>query len=203
MAIYKEQTKFTLLSGAEVAVVGWHWESGVDAATLAAAIDARIASLWTGWKDEFHSSVSMTQRDLFEYNLGTGALVSTTPLALPSGTAGTLSGNPLPPQLTTAISLRTAQPGPRGRGRFYLPAGSTAILAADGLIPLVTRQDLVDSFAGYVGLIESDVADTQLSVWSKTHADAHDVTLVQAGSVWDTQRRRRSGLPESRYSVAV
>lgn len=201
---YREQTKFTLLSGAEVAVVGWCYTGLVaTAAQVKTAADANIGALWTGIRDVFHSSVSMVERELQTYDTSSGALQDVISLALPASLPGTLAGNPLPPQLTGAVSLRSATPGPKGRGRFYLPFGSTSILAADGLIPLVTRQDIVDNLQTYWTAVQSSAGSPNLVVWSRTHGVMHDVTRIQMGSVWDTQRRRRSNLPESRYSVSI
>lgn len=203
MPLFREQTKFTVLGGAEQAIVGWHWSSADDLATAVAVIDGDIGVLWAGWRTVFHSSTTMVERTLFEYNAATGALVGSAPLDLPASPSGSLAGQPLPAQVAVGISLRTGTPGPKGRGRFYLPACSSSILASDGRVPLVTRETLVDEFAAYIGSVTATLAGGLSVVYSRTHHQAYPVTSVQGGDVWDTQRRRRNNLPESRYSVAV
>jgi hypothetical protein len=201
---FREQTKFTILNGAEVAVVGWCWSGfTATAAQVKTAADANIGALWTGIRDVIHSTVNVSERELQTYDTSTGLLQDVISLNLPASTAGTLAGNALPPQLASVVSLRSATPGPKGRGRFYLPIGSTSILAADGLIPLVTRQDVIDNFKTYFNAVSAATGTPALVVWSRVHGVMAPVTRIQMGSVWDTQRRRRSSLPESRYTVTL
>jgi hypothetical protein len=108
------------------------------------------------------------------------------------------------------LSLRTATPGPTGRGRLYWPAlGATlssafvmttptpAQAAADAKAFLKEVGDAMNAYYASVSAAKTVVA----SVRSVKNHTSRDITSIQVGSVLDTQRRRRKSLPESYASV--
>ena len=115
------------------------------------------------------------------------------------------------PQDSMVLSLRTATPGARGRGRMYWPAlagalnasfqltSPTPAAAAAGaktwLQAINTAMDGV-----YIGM--ASALRVALSVRSGTDHVCRNVTSIQVGSILDTQRRRRDTLPESYANVA-
>jgi hypothetical protein len=114
------------------------------------------------------------------------------------------------PQDSLVLSLRTATPGPTGRGRLYWPAlGATlssafvmttptpAQAAADAKAFLKEVGDAMNAYYASVSAAKTVVA----SVRSVKNHTSRDITSIQVGSVLDTQRRRRKSLPESYASV--
>lgn len=105
------------------------------------------------------------------------------------------------PQASLVISLRTALPRGRGHaGRIYPPpqvhpVGADGRVAASSLnTSLTTWKSFFDSLITAVG--------GRLVVASSLASTFQPVTTIRAGRVYDTQRRRRSSLPEE-YSTTT
>lgn len=199
-SIYREVTTYTTVAGAELAQVGWHWDTAASPLDLQGAIDEHFASLWTAWKPNQVNNLTISERELQIRDLATGALTGTLPLSVPAPAAGTAEQFPLPPQCAAVMSLRTDLPGPSGRGRFYMPGLGNTMLTSLGRLTDAIRNSFVTSYVNYVDLVQAEILDLHLSVYSKVRGDGEDVTKVDMGNVIDTQRRRRSELVESRYS---
>lgn len=127
----------------------------------------------------------------------------------PSPLPGGGSGNQMPNQVTLVVSTTTGlSRGPAHRGRFYLPLPAVQLGGADGRIQLQNAVDVANSAAQFV----MEVADTPgldllqplkaVVMSRKVGAPAtHVITGVEVGRVLDTQRRRRSELPEDYQSA--
>lgn len=201
--IYREVTTFTTVAGAEIAQIGWHWDTAASPADLKEAIDDHFPTLWTGWKPNQVNNLTVSERELQIRDLATGALVGTLPLDVPSPAAGTAEQFPLPPQCAAVMSLRSDTPGPSGRGRFYMAGLGNTMLTSLGRLTDAIRNDLVTDYVTYVNAVSAEILDLSLNVYSKTHGTSYQVTKIDMGNVIDTQRRRRSELVESRYSVVI
>ena len=109
-------------------------------------------------------------------------------------------------QDAVVISLRTATPGARGRGRMYWPALGASL---DGQFRLATpsASNVADGAKTLLKLIgdqlnaelaaNSIVATVELAVRSQTLHECNPVVRLQVGNVLDTQRRRRDSLVEA------
>lgn len=204
MPLYREVTKFSLLSGAEQAIIGWYWDSSDIASAVAGDINTNFGALWTAWRPYIDDNCTITERELVTTDVTTGAVLATTPLTVPAAATGSSASFVLPPQNAFVISLRTIQPGASGRGRFYLPGLTALSLTNLGAVVTSDRNALVDAFATYAGDVFTSSSNlTNLCVYSRTLGQSFNCTSVDAGSVWDTQRRRRNELVEGRYSVSV
>lgn len=115
------------------------------------------------------------------------------------------------PQDALVISLRTSTPGARGRGRMYWPALAMALSTtfqlttptpASFIAAAKTSLQAINTAMDNVYIANASALRVALSVRSTTDHVCRDVTSLQAGSVLDTQRRRRDNLPESYASVA-
>lgn len=124
-----------------------------------------------------------------------------------SPTPGTAASTK-PYQVAAVYSLRSAVPGARGRGRLYWPATgatmSTATLRWDATQQAASTaefaqylENLGDAMEGPLGL-----AGSTLVVWSRTALARYPVISMNAGDVFDTQRRRRDRAVESYVSVS-
>lgn len=126
--------------------------------------------------------------------------------------AATVAGNNsllLPNQCAVVLSLRTATPGPRGRGRIFLPALAAAPNGAGRLDPATRDGILAQSATLVAGLREAVETNTASDLWSLVVASGAGqgllsrVNSLRVGDVIDTQRRRRDALVESYSSVPV
>lgn len=129
-------------------------------------------------------------------------------LAAPLSGSGTATKTP---QDALVFSLRTATPGPTGRGRMYWPALGATLSASFGLTGptpaavvagaktwLTSTNTAMDS----VYAAQGQGLRVALSVRSLKNNVTRAVTSIQVGSVLDTQRRRRDLLPESYVTTA-
>lgn len=118
------------------------------------------------------------------------------------------TGTPSKPfQTSMVLSLRTAHPGRRGRGRMYIPALAMPI-AASSL--RVQQADIDSTLAAMKGLLMAtgtllqaalgDIAHV-LAVHSKVGALETEVNMLEMGDVLDVQRRRRDKAVENRTAT--
>lgn len=118
--------------------------------------------------------------------------------------AGSNTNPSLPPQNSLVVSLRTALPGARARGRMYLPPMAVAYVDDNGLMDPSFTGDVADNFAAFFTAVNSSVAiDETVVVASDAGQTLTPVTYVQVGRVFDTQRRRRAEILESYETRAV
>lgn len=171
-----------------------------DAAT---AFVTACGVLWTtgdttGIRPDIASTVASTECSTAELDPLTGHQLGriVTAFAHP----GTSASASLPPQLSVVGSMRTALATRAGRGRFYLPPMAANVNSAgrvDGTVLthiVNTLQDFLQSMATslYPPVIYHRA--------SKTYTD---VVSVDVGDVFDTQRRRRNKLIETRTSAVL
>lgn len=124
----------------------------------------------------------------------------------PSPISGT-SGGAFPPQLATAITLRTALSRGRGsKGRFYLPPTSTmGGVGADGrispafaLLLAGSTRTLINSLNTRYALIGRVGVASNIGTGRFEH-----VTDISCGRVVDTIRSRRSALDEDYQTLPI
>lgn len=113
---------------------------------------------------------------------------------------------PHPFQVSACLSLRTSHPGPSGRGRLFFPATGAAISGTTLRIDPTTNSGFVNGAKTYLGLIDTAIKSvfptgTALVVWSRKNLAVYSVNLLEAGDIFDVQRRRRDSLIEAKNSV--
>lgn len=113
---------------------------------------------------------------------------------------GGSSSTQLPPQDSIAVSWKTGQVGPRGRGRMFLPSATSAALSG-GHVATTPQSDIT---AAAVALLEglaytgSGIGSVNVRpiVTGKPFEQYGVITQASVGSIVDTQRRRRNRLTE-------
>lgn len=139
--------------------------------------------------DQFHGKHGSDKLTAFSLQPLDGATAATdwpvTPNITPPGTGEVV------PSTCSVVSFKTAQLGPRGRGRMYvgpLIEGDQA----DGVTSTTLR---TQQLAGWDTFIDSlDGNGVKLVVASYAHADAHDVVTVRIDRLIGNQRRRQDQL---------
>ena len=122
-----------------------------------------------------------------------------TPVDVPGGSVAAMSR---PPQVALAVSLGSNTRGPRGRGRFYLPAPSHTIGTDLLIVPNDAEQlrlSLVTLFANLNNFPGSTLQEPRVTIASGKGANS-DVTSFRVGRALDTIRSRREDLVEG-YSA--
>jgi hypothetical protein len=110
--------------------------------------------------------------------------------------AGTSTAENLPPQTSAVVSLRTALPTRRGRGRMYLPPMTADAEITTGLIDATSLAEI--SLAAK-GMLESLITSTYLPVVAhRDIASTTNLTACDVSNIFGTQRRRRNKLVATR-----
>lgn len=124
----------------------------------------------------------------------------TTPLA---GTAAAL----LPPQCAVALSLRAPVLGRRGRGRIYLPAMTSGIVATDGTIGSATTTAMRAAFVTLVNALQQLPGTPDylplVAILSPGSTTAYRPLEARTGQRVDTIRSRREQVPETYTTTAL
>lgn len=144
------------------------------------------------------TDVSVTEVSTASLDPVTGKQVSRVSSALVW--AGTNVGASLPPQCAVGGSLRTAKATRAGRGRFYLPPFSVDTVAFGRLDG--TDQALVLAAIGHM-LSHLQGAGYLPVIYHRSTKLTDDITTYDVGDVYDTQRRRRDKLIETRVSASL
>lgn len=112
--------------------------------------------------------------------------------------AGGVAGDKLPGQVAGIITLRTNQPGPRRRGRFYcsFPAEASSDVTGVPVEPYIAAAAtlggrLLTSLSVVAG---GGPATLSPVIYSRAGAITTQLLAIQVRSVWGTQRRRRRGV---------
>lgn len=114
-----------------------------------------------------------------------------------------------PGQVSAVVTMRSAKKrGSATHGRFYPPT-QPVFVDTDGRIQAGDKDALATAAKTLVNAINSAAADGKHEVslcspgGKKTTPDQQKVVSVGVGRVLDTQRRRRSALPEERADVPL
>jgi hypothetical protein len=163
------------------------WEAFIAQFPLVAG----VSGFWPG-------EVQIDQASTYQLDPLTG---KSTALRLGSASvAGTSTGDASPPRDCLVVGLRTAKPGPGGRGRMYLPLVARTSLEANGLILSSVQTSLAAFFAN----ILNDMASSGFTpvVWRQGSTTGDIITSVTISAVPGSQRRRSNKIAP-RYESAV
>jgi hypothetical protein len=189
----------TILPSGEEAI--WsHWLSTTTAADALLGANAFMTSLSTAanFGARFTSSTQFQNAKISEVDQATGTVLTTQ-----FGTvafSGTGLGSPLPPQVATVVTLRTGSALRTQVGRYYLPAQVVSDVVSTGRMNATTMGQLATVLqTAHQAEVTAMGAGSVIVYSRKLRSDAV-VTTLQIGDVFDTQRRRRDKLAETRTS---
>lgn len=176
-------------------VVGGSTQSDLEAA--AALINTHFDNdLWTPHNSRWSPSVTFdgTRISVIEDDgkvSVSGESIEATPIPGAAATGQT------PPECAIVVSLRTATPGPRGRGRMYLPAPASGMLTSTGMLNAGIVGDAADGMQAFINHVNAETTMEPVGVASMVGGGVSTVTSIRVGNVMDSQRRRRSAIAEA------
>jgi hypothetical protein len=113
---------------------------------------------------------------------------------------GTGTDEPLPPQCAVVVSLRSNTPTRAGRGRFYLPSPVTTTVI-DQRLDSAAQGDILHGALAMLNHMKG-LSLTPV-VFHRFDSTVTGVVTIDVGDVFDTQRRRRNKLVETRVSATL
>lgn len=153
----------------------------------------------TTQRADFNTGVTFDDVLVQELSEGTGAVVDAAVDSI--GTAGTATVGMLSPQTSMCVSVLPVS----GivRGRFYLPPMNQGTTSAAGRIgsSAVTRHGT--ALQAMFNDLGADSEPARLGIWRSTANQFQGSKGISIGDAWDTQRRRRNKLVESRSEFLV
>lgn len=119
---------------------------------------------------------------------------------------GASAGGALPPQVAMALSTRANLVGRRGRGRIYLPALSTNMMASDGTVAVANADGARAAFKTLIDNVQAQPGFTVnmpiVFVGSSDSATVVRPVELRTGNRLDTIQSRRRQVAES-YAVTA
>lgn len=171
------------------------------------ATDIAAIATYTVIRENLSTSATYTRVTVTQTTMA-GTMLSKGVRERVSTTAG-LGVATRPHQCAMVLSLRSATATRSGRGRMYWPSlagnfNGATLRVADTYVPTFVAAMNV-YLAAVRGLIDTELGSqgVYLAVHSKKDLTAYQVTELEAGDVYDVQRRRRDKAIENRVTQAV
>jgi len=159
--------------------------SGNTAAAIGALMESEFEStMFAGMASQF----ALLSLDVLPLDGSSATLVH----GMTRSITGDSSGD-FVPSTAAVCSFRTAQRGPRGRGRMYI-GPCTEGVQTDGILSGTVASSGAAAWAEFMTDLAAASPAAALVVASYKHADAHDVTSLIYELILGTQRRRQSQL---------
>lgn len=181
------------------------WTSGTKAESTLSLLLVHEAwltaatALWTGVKPRLSGNTYFNDLTTYEIDATTGralGVLRETGLAI----AGTSVGAQPDPRMSTVVGLRSAIPGPRGRGRMFLPGVALTNLDANGLISFAAREAIAAAVA--TALHNLRTALVRPGIHHLGDPFVSQFVSATVGQVPGTQRRRSNKI-DNNYSSAT
>lgn len=157
-----------------------------------------VSTWWGALRPAIFNTFSLTGVSAYQYQAPSThaqfqAGVSLTPVL------GQLSGTGNPIDTCLVVSLRTAVPGRRTRGRMYIPMHA-AVGAVDGCLSSITSQLYGTTTKTMLGSVVSGTAGVPIVV-SRTGGTYETINSLVTDNKPDVQRRRENRLPATNTQV--
>lgn len=193
----------TVVSGSNVGSDRWSfgWWQDTSSAAPAGNADLDANPDWLTFITELVTAMTTQQAvdkyDVYRYQ--GGALVNHWQKSVSH--PGTATSGQLPLQVSLVVTLRSAIPTRRGRGRVYLPTCAFAMMGTGHLFSSTKVNTLVDKLA--LAFTSLGSGSNPVGVVSRVEGVIRPVVSIDADLVPDTQRRRSNELTSARHSHAV
>jgi hypothetical protein len=202
MAIYRGTVQGHL-EGGEIWNITIHFSAPIDqAAAGATELADAVTLMWSGTNTPAGNitalypaaigvdRVVMNELDSAGHNVSQGVAT----LAL----VGTGTDEPLPPQCAVVVSTRSLLPTRAGRGRFYLPS-PVVTTVIDQRLDSAAQDDILHGAQAMLNHMRG--LDFTPIVHHRFDPTVTEIVSIDVGDVFDTQRRRRNKLVETRVSA--
>lgn len=202
----RDETAYTVAQTFDVDLPGWIGP-GNDWATVADDVADDVIAFLTAVKAQQSDKFWWTHIKIAPIEYGTGAyLAPATVYTLKSALRGSGTGM-LPPEVSIALSTRTAIVGKRGRGRMYLPAPASSTSENDGTVLAAQAQILATQTQLLIAAIKNlpgvDQYDPEWLICSAASTTGVIPLEVRVGNHFDAQRRRQHQVDETYTTVPV
>lgn len=179
---------------------GMVFQSDEDIEGLASRLASQKTSMLTATL-RGHMATTTVYDDVYvsELATGTGAVLNTA--QAPIGVAGTVASGSLPPQCSIAVGILPVTG--TARGRFYLPPFTPATLSPTGRFSSAIQTQWADALQGFFSALGGATSPARLGIWRVGPQSFFAARGIQIGDVFDTQRRRRNKLIETRLDRMV
>jgi len=175
-----------------------------DAAGVGGAVTVAAAFLFPTGVHRFNDTVTVAGVRITERNVTTGVPAAAADASF-TYTGSAAAGSALPSEVALVLSQRTALVA--RRGRMYLPPLTSGVLTTQGRLATAQRDIWADAFQDYCQSLLAAVPSVTPVVWKRPVGGAGGasavVTSIDVGDVFDSQRRRRNKLVESRASRVI
>jgi len=185
------------VGGGDIWQAGWHAQSDADVFQVATLVAAETPGLVTSI---FPASSTWQGVRVAEINEANGDTVAVAEAAL-TGISYSSNGA-LPAEVAECVTIRPVTG--LTTGRFYLPPIDNTSCTLAGQMTSTAQTTLADRLQTF---FQTDLGGAssplRLGIYSRKTHNYVGATSVQVGNVYDSQRRRRNKLVESRTTRSV
>jgi len=175
------------LAHGEQWVTGLHLTGGGSIDEVDAIVGDAFTAFWTQAGADIPDTTTVVSGVTYILDPVTGKATARAESTV-SHTGGS-SDAPNPNQISVCATLRTATPGPKGRGRMYWPGPTVTGLDANGILQSGIAGDYADGTSALVAVFAGSSFDPCLFT---PGASNRVITSVDVSEVPATQRRRRN-----------
>lgn len=186
------------LASGEIFNTGFHVSSVDDIETVAGALTTWASDVWNGGgfagiANLNPTTTNMSSLVVYQLNPTTGRSVDKSERTMFH--VGTGTGLPMPNGVALCVTLLTLTTTRAGKGRMYFPAPDATHLTAAARVPT----PVTTTYAQAIGNAFNNLGLRGINpiIYSVGRAD-RPVTGINVGDVYDSQRRRRDQLVETR-----
>lgn len=174
-----------------------------DATTAADSFQGTLLNVTTGFPALYGTGVHWNAPTVTQLSDADGKTVIARKFGTSTGSGSTGSGSNLPPEVAVAVTMRTARAGKSFTGRFYLPAPLVAQCGPDGSLSSAALTAYNTALENAVLNFTSTAGKVFPIVYSAKLNTQTDCTRWDMGSIFDSQRRRRNRLVETRRNIPL
>lgn len=200
MAFYRISVHGHILTDLERFIWTWHvQDAGGLADTIAADAATAVTLMWNGPPTPASSILQLvpvtTAPDEVVVDELDGAGKNVAQGAQTLALVGTNVTESMPPNVTVAVSTRTALPTRRGRGRFFLPPFGVGT-DVGGLLTATARGQIAAAVKAALDSLNAN--GHQPVIYHRDLNSGTPITAIDVGNVFDQQERRRDKITEVR-----
>ena len=186
-------------TASDVWMMSFALQSDEDLQLMTDAVKSAFDTYVTARVADFHTSVKFDDVVCQELESGTGRVTDTAASVLTR--AGSAAVTSLPPQNTLCVTVLPV--AGVVTGRFYLPPMTSNALASDGRASITVRDNHATSLQTFFATLGARSSPARLGIWRSKTGSFVGSKGISVGDVFDTQRRRRNKLIESRITKLV